>query len=705
MLESAGRSYRFGRFRIDDQEGLLFRDGKCLPLPPSAAHALLFLSRPGHVWEKAELIDALWAGISVGERSLTVCIFELRRALRGSFGGIDPIETIPGLGYRWVGPVEIADGAESTAPRTARPTRTLEFLARGLAVLLMIAVAVTAILVGSRPPAPISRVRPFTSYPGGEYEPAFSPEGARLAFVWDGPHQDNFDIYVRKLASEELTRVTSDAAGEGSPAWSPDGQMVAFVRYGETGSDPGVYIASATGGACRKITGLLPLKQLNDGHLAWSPVNQDIAFVDRPTPESPFSIHLVQMDGSRRTTLTRPPAQSRGDTSPAFSRDGRCIAFKRTMSAGDSDIYVIPGAGRQPRRLTFDARYIAGLAWSADGRYILFSSNRGGRLELWAIPFGGGSPSRVGTGDGANFLSIARNGNRLAWSNWFANTNIYEYELADLSRPPRPIATSTRAEMSPAWSPDGTHIAFRSERSGTPEIWMARRGDTAAQQLTSFGGPITGSPAWSPDGRLIAFDSTPLGRGQIFVLDLGTRKSRALSDTSVDSVLPCWSQDGQWVYFASNRTGSWQIWKVKATGDTGAPIQVTQYGGFAPRALGTWIYYVKGGNSVGLWRVAADGSREEAVLGDLPAPGLWGYWGVSEESIFLADTRSNETFLVMATPPEMRALKRVGLLPKPMIGDSGFGISPGGKYLAYAKADEHGSDILLAEPFRFTVPR
>jgi Tol biopolymer transport system component len=74
-----------------------------------------------------------------------------------------------------------------------------------------------------RVPAAVSVPVPLTSYLGSEWWPSFSSEGDRLAFAWNSPKQDDFDIYVKQIGENEPVRLTQDPADEYAPAWSPDG--------------------------------------------------------------------------------------------------------------------------------------------------------------------------------------------------------------------------------------------------------------------------------------------------------------------------------------------------------------------------------------------------------------------------------------------------------------------------------------------------
>src|SRR4029434_5004527 len=107
-------------------------------------------------------------------------------------------------------------------------------------------------------------------------------------------------------------------------------------------------------------------------------------------------------DGEKER-LTSPP-ESSSDDFPAFSPDGKTLAFIRSGSFSSEDIYLISIGGGNVRRLTANDRRIHSLAWTADGREIVFSSNRGGGFSLWRGALSRGTPHR-GAVTGTNSYS------------------------------------------------------------------------------------------------------------------------------------------------------------------------------------------------------------------------------------------------------------------------------------------------------------
>jgi Tol biopolymer transport system component/DNA-binding winged helix-turn-helix (wHTH) protein len=695
-------TYRFGPFSINSQDRVLLKSGETVLLPPKATDTLLLLvSQPRHVLSKGEILGSLWPDSFVEEGSVSRNIAQLRKALADDADSPHFIETLPKRGYRWIADVQVADIASDpgAAARNLKHGRWRVWCALIACVLLLVAFA----LLRARSSLAVTpEVHPFTTYRGGEYEPAFSPDGQQLAFVWDGEEQKYLDVYVRAIGSEDLKRLTSDPTGKGSPAWSRDGRSIAFLRYSGDSCCSGIYVVPAEGGPERKITSTFPFTAIYDRALDWSPMTDEIAIVDKGSAEEPLAIYIVSAKTGSRRRLTKPPG-GRGDTGPAYSRDGRYIAFRRTVSASVNDIYVAPAGGGEAKRLTFDDQYTSAHAWSSHGKDIVFSSKREGRAGLWRVPASGGNP-KPALGEYGQFLAIAPTGDRLAFSQWSADTNIWRFDLTNDANPDRPLIASTRADLSPQYSPKGDKITFRSSRTGNDEIWICDADGRNPRVVTNWRGPLTGSPRWSPDGRRIAFDSRPGGTSQIFVVNEAGGEPAQITAGPYDNALPGWSHDGGSIYFASRRTGARQVWKVDARTHRGADgaVQITYGGGSTAfeSADARYVYYAKGENTDGLWRVPVGGGREELVWPDLKK-GLSGYWALRGDEIFLVDSALGApTDLFSVNLPSSRRSWLRRMPREPLWTDSGLAISPDRRWVLYAQADASGSDIFLVERFR-----
>ncbi len=144
------------------------------------------------------------------------------------------------------------------------------------------------------------------------------------------------------------------------------------------------------------------------------------------------------------------------------------------------------------------------------------------------------------------------------------------------------VISSKEPLMSPAWSPDGTKVAYVSFEQKQPAIFVQEIYTGRRSKLASFPG-INGAPAWSPDGRRLAITLSKDGNPDIFVVDVNGGGLTALTRNSAIDTEPTWSPDGRWIYFTSDRAGGPQIYRVASSG--GEAERVTYDGGYNARPV------------------------------------------------------------------------------------------------------------------------
>jgi Tol biopolymer transport system component/DNA-binding winged helix-turn-helix (wHTH) protein len=712
-------TFHIADWEVQPQVNSLKRADRSFHIEPKVMQVLVELaSHSNEVLTKEQLIHAVWSDTFVSDDVLTRCISEIRRVLEDDARAPKFIQTIPKTGYRLIAPVEYepapANGALPPHPVAfsspsgeSRHVSAEKHLATSRQRFWLIA-ALTVVSIGAlflmlrperRPEAPKPqasyKIVPFTSYPGAQTQPAFSPDGNQIAFVWNGEKEDNPDIYVKMIGTETPLRLTSDPAEDLSPAWSPDGRSIAFLRYSD--SDRGIYVVPALGGPARKIFTPVGKIEWERGALSWSPDGTRLVFPDGKSSKSPSAIYSLDVTTEIAKPITTPPSRWDGDTNPVFSPDGRKIAFVRGIEGWVRDLYVMDASGGEPLRLTSDERMVSSLAWTADSSAIVFSSNRAGKYSLWKIPVLGGEPDRlpVGSEDAFN-PAISRAGN-LAYTQTSSTWSIRKVDLKSSRTPTSSLLSSTQQDSAAQYSPDGTKVAFQSWRSGSQEIWVSTSEGRNPVKVTSFEKSLTGSPSWSPDGKQLTFDARPEGHSHIFTIPPDGGMPRTLTNGDFNDILPRWSRDGRWIYFGSNRSGSWQIWKVPSGG--GTPQQVTKQGGFvgAESYDGKWLYFAKSDAS-GVWRIPVAGGDEQKIL-DQPHMDYWGYWSLAKNGIYYLNQSTSPMTIEFASLTGTHRIKVHAMehTPPPF---AGLTVAPDERSLLYSDQIDVGSHITLVANFK-----
>jgi Tol biopolymer transport system component len=627
----------------------------------------------------------------------------LRDALRDSADKPRFIETIAKRGYRFVAPLNAdnpPDATSSAEPEPGNRNRSWHLTKLRLSASLGMAVVCISVvaLVYPKAPAPQDKIEvvPLIGLHGYQATPAFSPDGTLVAFR-QSDSASKGGIYAAAVGGEKTVQLTSDV-GDCCPTWAPDSRQIAFSRYAD--GVVSVLTVPALGGAEHL---LYRGRSSMGGGLSWSPDGNSLAYVMSPSGDrTRSSISALSLaDYSTREITSPPPGYF--DHSPMFSPDGKRLAFIRSTIAGvRNDVYVMPTSGGNPKRLTFDRRPIMGsLAWTADSREIIFSSDRGVATGLWRVSATGCSPVPVAGPVGeAVWPSIPSNGKHtLVYQQGVFKSNIWRLDLRDPAhheRAPIPIVSEKGDKMRPDLSPDGKKVAFESNRLGFWDLWTCdiEKGD--CNQITSLHG-TAGRARWSPDGRYIAFEFHPNEHSEIYMVEVPGGVPRLLPTIpGADNLSPSWSRDGKWLYFASKRgTESFQIWKMPVQG--GDPVQLTRHGGIsAVESIdGHYLYYSKFEEG-GVWRMTAEG-RDETQLLDISGDG-WPNWALTSDGIyFLKFSKSSPPVIQFLSFATGKTHIVWTLAREP---GWGIGVSSNGRSIVFTQGDFAESNLMMVENFR-----
>jgi Tol biopolymer transport system component len=391
----------------------------------------------------------------------------------------------------------------------------------------------------------------LTDLPGEERQAQQSPNGTSFVFV--GAASGNPDIYLQRVGGRNPINLTPDSpAADTAPSFSPDGEHVAFRSDRDGG---GIFVMGSTGESVRRLS--------NFGYdPAWSPDGKQIVF-SSGNGQNPWSrdalaqLWFVPSSGGEVRQLTKG-----GDAvQPSWSPGGKRIAFwGLSHGSGQRDIRTIPTDAKEepvPVAVTNDPAMDWDPVWSPDGRSLYFASERGGSMNLWRVAMDEASGRTVGEPEpvttpsrSSGSISLSRDGRQLMFVSSDQRSTIQRFGLdaaGRVSEPPRPVFQASRViytqdisrdghwiafttlggqedlfvvrsdgtgyrqisddafhDRGPKWSPDGTRIAFHSDRSGRYEEWAIHPDGSGLEQLTKTTGPPRWNGVWSPDGKRLA---------------------------------------------------------------------------------------------------------------------------------------------------------------------------------------------------------
>jgi TolB protein len=249
---------------------------------------------------------------------------------------------------------------------------------------------------------------------------------------------------------------------------------------------------------------------------------------------------------------------------------------------------------------------------------IVFISSRTGAKEVWMMDYDGAGQTQL-TKNGAIALSprISPEGSRVAFTNITkrgVDIAMYSIELGRMVSFPDFAGTNS----APAWSADGTKLAFSSSMRGDPEIFVTDQNGANSKRITAFTGSDV-SPVWNPrTGSQIAFVSGRTGLPQIYIMDADGTNTQRMTDGGY-AVSPSWSPNGQFLAFAWRRNygpgapGGQDIYImdiaskqwVQLTHDSG----VNDYPSWSPDGRHIVFESTRGGRRE-IWSMLADGSQQ-----------------------------------------------------------------------------------------------
>jgi len=580
-MEAHPGTVRFGPYEVRPATRELFRQGLRVKLPPQAFEVLrVLLERRGELVTRQEFHRVLWPADTFVDfdQGLNNAIKRIREVLNDSAESPRYVETLPRLGYRFIGTVDSTQsdaGEPAVENGSVRAPAPPTMIAPGPASdadlkapaaesqrkprvrLLLAAAAGMALLVLAwmfRPMYPEPRVTgetPLTTDGIWKWGP-LATDGVRVYFTENLNHQET--IAAVPISGGQAVPLKTPFAQVGMYGISPDKADLLVAETPDMEHEAPLWRLPVIGGTPRRLGNIVA----HDAN--WSPDGTRLAYVNGG------GVYLANGDGSDPRTLLAP----RGNANewawrPTWSPDGRRLRFEYyDMDTDGSHLWEVNSDGSNPHAVFAASEQNPMRAygdWTPDGRYYIFSSwtevesnHPSAAANLWAVReraslFHRASPlpANLTTGPIRYFVhTLSRDGKTI-----FALSSLKHGEL--IRYDPRAKSFSHYASGLSAegvnFSRDGAWMAYVKYPQG--ELWRSRADGSEALQLSSR--PLFAmAPVWSPDGKRIAFSGVRAGEAwHTYVVSAEGGEPRSI-DAIGKGVEPTWSPDGNSLIFVDD---------------------------------------------------------------------------------------------------------------------------------------------------------
>jgi len=725
--------FKFDRYTLNaDSRTLRCRDDIVTLTPKVFQTLLVLVENHTRVMSKDELFEQIWPHQTVEEANLTQNISVLRKALEEAAYGKRYIATFHGQGYRFVEPVSVDGGhpflaavdivsaqdpppdvktEKASPPNLKSPDPDAvrqdykDDRKRKSSVLVLIgsivlSVSLLILLIKTRRqnlPAAANQpaeVTTLTRMEGAQYEPSWSADGTKLAFIDADSNNRRSSIYIQSSDELRPQQIVSGSGEYSSPAWSPDGKSLAFIHLQDDLAE--VIVVSIADAKQRSLTTLFPHRYgLNYRHLDWSPDGSFLVVDDKSNEIDPLSLYLVRIADGKKLRLTYPTMDIIGDVSPRFSPDGTHVAFIRVKYQFENDVFVLPVGGGEARKVTEQSHSLGDVDWATNDS-LIFSGRLDQDFRFWRQDLGATQThavlaSSVGTDIPTQF-SISRHAKQIAFSAHSSDLNIWSLNLTKKAPSSADWASVIRTpgqDFEPSFSPNGERIAFRSDISGRVQLWVSKKDGTGASQIDT-GELIPSVYCWERNGQSLIFSS--ISAPGLFEVSLSQKHVlRHLTDIPLSHPFcpiegkSVFASHSNFVYRISIADGAVQ----KVTGQGGTPA--------IQSADGRSLYFAQGRMDPTLSRLDPPTEHQNTVVSSL-MPGYSDSWILTSKGVIFIKMISGKPaicFHDLASGKETVIAEFNGNLPP--VGLSGFSLSPDERQLLVVLADPLSADIQATE--------
>ena len=685
--------FKLGKWFVDPKSLSMTAADKSHQLRIKVFQVLIMLvnARGGAV-SRQELIDAIWNGHQeVGTPALNTAIWQLRKIITDN-DNLELIKTIPKQGYQLMLDVEPSESDNLSNTEQTKP----HWFAKVLTTLFTVILTASLVMYFTyRAPSTDKTLKfkhpeSLTHFTGVEDQPVISPDGNKLAFVWQQPGQ-KIKIYIKDLRHDkaDLELITLSEYSEFSPEWSPDGLSIAFMRI-EQSSKCKVYIKELATFKDKFVSNCL---YTGSGYraLGWSKDGNWLAYPDKSQHKNSTALFAYNVKNGSIKQLTKPEDGAIDDQISWASNQPQFVFVRKVLSHTEIFLSDLNGNLKQ---INNESLLTHGLTWTHDDQAILLGSIKENMFSIFKLDIESGKTSLFYEEQTPfNISLIPKQENAFVYAKFTPAEYIAIY---DINAPEIPLAKyrSTGRDMYPSYSAHSNKMAFLSTRNNKFAVWLINIDGSKASAL-NIAKEVDGVFSMAPRQPLLAF--TSLNSNQFLDIHLYDYYKDELSTITHDNFEYhnlSWTADGQYLLMASNRGGNMDIWRYSLLDEEFT--QLTSLGGIhRGQQTTSGQLYISKQDQPGIYLVNTDLSEQKII--DSPNLGDLSNWQLTDSGIYYIERDDNNDKLMYYAFATAQSKQLIVFNRNEVKTEESFTLLDGNR-IAITLATDQEADIMAVYP-------
>lgn len=699
-MSSTENEIKLGELVVDTLTLEVRLDDELIELEPKWVKVLIALaSEPNKVLTRKQIIEQVWSDYLVGEDSLNRAISKLRKAIE-PVAGLE-IKTARGVGYQLSHEItpSVSSGKMKFGSKTLWPTL-------GVVVLVLV---ITLLMIRSNDAEPAIMQPPYqthiTSDLGIEYSPDISPNNKFMAYTWNGGKGSQWNIYIKQIGLEGSKRLTTGRGSDQSASWSNAGDKLAY--FSNQGNSWSLSIKSFLGTEERSLLKVRSIWKTASA-ITWARDDNSLVFSAMKQGDTKHTLNRLDLDDLSVTELK---GEKEWDyTLPKFSPDHSMIAtvahrgvrhyLKDALDSIIGRLQVIEVA---TGKVVFERSLkeeIASIDWTSNAG-LIFTMGGGTICRIYELSLDGNPTGFIDLDKVLPVLTIPdvvrsftyhRASKDLYLERWRADVNIWKakYSNGEITENERELG-STLFDFNPKLTPDESQLAYISDKSNEPQIWLYNLASNTSRQITNHKQFVQiNSIDWSGDGSkmLVSMKKGKQDSYASIIDTLGNEIHRI--DRANGVYRPVWSGDDETIYAVLYDTRDTPaIWQYAI--NTQQWEKFTDAPSVYVRVIDDYLYYMKQ-NIRGLWRAPASSpDQEELVTKRLPKARA-DYWTVHGDTLKMINLDFEKSFLEMVHIPSQKLLSSSQINNYIPYGQAGASFTKDNE-IYFSSIDNYDADI------------